>query len=124
MALALDRPVACVSIRPARDNVGSCAFGKAVVRPSEGWLEPGILIALAGLGAEARHTGSYAWDAAARDQCYAEDLALQRAGGNTRRAQRLLRRLLAKAEHLLGREENWQTVERLAAELLRVGEIS
>ncbi len=123
MALALGRPVAHVSIRPGREFLGTCAFGKAVFRPSEDWLEREALIALAGAAAEARRTGEYAWGAAARDQAYVEELALQRAGG-ARQAQRLLRRLLAKAEHLLARQENWRAVERLAAELLRRGEIS
>ncbi len=123
MALALGRPVAHVSIRPGREFLGTCAFGKAVFRPSEDWLEREALIALAGAAAEARRTGVYAWGGAARDQAYVEELALQRAGG-ARQAQRLLRRLLAKAEHLLARQENWRAVERLAAELLHRGEIS
>jgi DNA-binding CsgD family transcriptional regulator len=46
-ALALDRPVHKVSIRPDRDKAGICAFGKAVFRPSEDWLEREVLIALA-----------------------------------------------------------------------------
>jgi len=123
MALALGRPVAGVSILPGREFLGACAFGKAVFRPSEDWLEREILIALAGAAAEARRTGAYAWDAAARDRTYAEGLALQRAGA-ARQAQRLLRRMLSKAEHLLGREGAWRAVERLAAELMRLGEIS
>lgn len=123
MALALGRPVAAVSILPDRRFLGICAFGKAVFRPTEDWLEREILIALAGIAAEARHTGEYAWDAADRDRAYAAELAAERAGSD-RKAERLLRRLLSKAEHLLGRPENWQAVEQLAAELLRVGEIS
>jgi len=123
MALALGRPVAFVSVLPTRQLLGTCEFGKAVFRPSEDWLEREMLIALAGLAAEARFSGNYAWDGAARDQDYAEDLALQRAG-TARKASRLLRRMLSKAEHLLAQEENWLAVERMAAELLRVGEIS
>jgi hypothetical protein len=123
MSLALGRPVACVSIRAARTHLGTCEFGKAVFRPTEDWLEREILISLAGLAAEARHTGEYAWEAAGRDHDYAEDLAQQRAG-NPRKAQRLLRRLLAKAEHLLNQQANWKAVEQLAAELLRAGEVS
>jgi ATP-dependent Zn protease len=123
MALALGRPVAGVSVRPDRRFLGLCEFGKAVFRPSEDWLEREMLIALGGIAAEARHTGEYAWDAADRDLAYAEDLAADRAG-DRRKAQRLLRRMLSKAEHLLSREENWRAVEALAAELLRLGEIS
>src|SRR5215813_5236706 len=105
VALALGRPVHRVSILPDRERLGTCEFGKAVFRPSEDWLEREILIAVAGLAAEARQTGKYAWEGAARDYTYAEGLARQRAGG-TRQAERLLRRLLAKAEHLLSRDEN------------------
>ncbi|MBI1915758.1 MAG: cell division protein FtsH [Planctomycetes bacterium] len=123
MALVLGRPVACVSVLPTRQFLGTCEFGKAVFRPSEDWLEREMLIALAGLAAEARHSGDYAWDGAVRDRDYAEGLALQRAG-NVRKASRLLRRMLSKAEHLLGQDVNWRAVERMAAELLRVGEIS
>jgi ATP-dependent Zn protease len=122
-ALALGRPVAGVSIRARRERLGTCAFGKAVFRPSEDWLEREALISLAGLAAEARRTGAYAWDAACEDLRYAEELAEQRAG-DRRRAARLLRRLLAKAEHLVSRDDNWRAVERLAAELLRLGEVS
>jgi hypothetical protein len=123
MALALGRPVACVSVRASRENLGICEFGKAVFRPSEDWLEREILISLAGLAAEARHTGEYCWESASKDNDFAEELALQRAG-NPRKAQRLLRRLLSKAEHVLNQDAHWEAVERMAAELLRHGEIS
>lgn len=122
-ALALDRPVVKVSIRPDRDRLGICFFGKAVVRPSQDWLEREVLIALAGLAAEARYTGRYDPAGAARDLRYARGLSLQRAG-NERQAERLERRLLAKAEHLLGRAAHWAAVERIAAALLASVEIS
>jgi ATP-dependent Zn protease len=122
-ALALDRPVVKVSILADRDRAGICFFGKAVFRPSEDWLEREVLIALAGLAAEARQTGEYNRDAAARDLRYARQLSVQRAG-NDRQAERLERRLLSKAEHLLQRGSHWDAVERIAAELLRAGEIS
>ena len=124
MALLLGRPVAFVSIRPARERLGMCEFGKAPYRPAEDWVEREMLISLAGIAAEARLTGAYDWLAGARDQIYAEGLALDRAGGDAKRAQRLLRRHLAKAEHLLGQEGNWHAVERMAAELVRLTEIS
>ena len=122
LALALGRPVDGVSILAASDRLGSCAFRKPVFRPTEDWLEREILISLAGLAAEARHTGAYAWDGAARDVRHAHALAVQRAGA--RQAERLQRRLLAKAEHLLAQEVNWQAIEWIAAELLRLGRIS
>jgi len=75
-----------------------------------------------GIAAEARHTGDYAWDGAARDQQYVRRLAVQRAG--ERQAERLERRLLAKTEHLLAQEGHWRAVELIAAELLQRGVIS
>ena len=122
-ALALDRPVIKVSIRPDRDRLGICAFGKPVVRPSEDWLEREMLIALAGMAAEARYTGIHDRESATRDLRYVHRLALQRAG-NERQAERLQRRLLAKVENLLDRAANRTAIERLAEELLRAGEIS
>jgi ATP-dependent Zn protease len=121
-ALALGRPVHHVSILPDRERLGKCEFGKSAFRPSEDWLEREILISLAGLAAEARHTGVYSWDGAARDRRYVRSLAVQRAG--ERQAARLERRLLAKAEHLLFQEGNWRAVELIAAELLSRGSIS
>ncbi len=122
-ALALDRPVVKVSIEPKRDFLGICAFGKAVFRPSEDWLEREVLIALAGMAAEARRTGEYRRDAAGRDLLYARRLAIQRAGSD-RQAERLERRMLAKVENLLDEEGCWAAVERIASELLVRREVS
>jgi ATP-dependent Zn protease len=122
LALALGRPVQRVSALPNRERLGQCDFRKGVVRPSEDWLEREILIALGGVAAEARHTGTYAWDMADRDLQYVRDLAVRRAG--ERQAERLERRLLAKAEHLLAKDGYWRAVELIAAELLRRGSIS
>ncbi len=123
VALALGRPVHRVSALADREFAGTCHFGKAVFRPSEDWLEREALIALAGLAAEARFTGVYAYDGAGRDRRYVAELALQRAG-NARKAERLERRLLSKVEHLLAQEANWRAVERIAAELQKSGAIS
>jgi ATP-dependent Zn protease len=122
VALALGRSVHGVSILPQRDRLGQCEYRKARLRPSEDWLEREMLIALGGIAAEARFTGSYAADMAATDLRYVRDLAVQRVG--QRRAERLERRLLAKAEHLLSQEGQWRAVELIARELLRRGEIS
>ena len=122
VALALGRAVHGVSILPDRETLGLCEFRKGAFRPSEDWLEREMLIALGGIAAEARHTGHYARDAAAHDLDYVRRLAAQRAG--ERRAERLERRLLAKAEHLLAREGHWRAVELMVAELLRRGVLS
>ncbi len=123
VALALGRPVHAVSILPDHRHAGICAFGKAVFRPTEDWVEREVLISLAGLAAEAQFTGDYCWDAAGRDLQYARTLLRERAG-NERAADRLERRMLSKVEHILSRPANWRAVQRVAAELLRLGEIS
>ncbi|MDB5312896.1 MAG: ftsH 4 [Gemmataceae bacterium] len=122
VALALDRPVHRVSVLPNRERLGQCEFGKGVFRPSEDWIEREILIALAGMAAEARHTGTYGWDEAERDLRYARRLILQRA--SQRQAERFERRMLSKVENLLADEGHWQAVELIAAELLKHGVIS
>jgi ATP-dependent Zn protease len=122
LALALGRPIHQVSILPHRERLGVCMFGKGGSRPTKDWVEREMLISLGGVAAEARHTGNHDWGAAARDWQYVHSLAVERAG--ERRAERLIRRLLTKAEHLLSRGGNWEAVERIAAELLRRGTIS
>lgn len=123
LALALGRPVDWVSIRPDRQFLGLTAFRKAVFRPSEDWLEREAIIALGGIAAEARFTGDYCWHGAARDYDYVLELAKSRAGDG-KKAERLVKRFLSKAEHLLDRPGQWEAVEKIAVELLRLGEIS
>ena len=122
VALALERPVHRVSVLPNRERLGQCEFGKGVARPSHDWLEREILIALGGLAAEARHTGTYGFAEADRDLRYVRRLILQRA--SPRQAERLERRMLSKVEDLLADEGHWQAVESIAAELLKLGVIS
>jgi hypothetical protein len=122
IALVLDRPVHRVSILPNRERSGQCEFGKGVFRPSEDSLEREILIALAGLAAESRHSGTYAMDAADRDLRYVRRLVLQRK--SERAAPRYEERMLAKVEALLGDDAIWRAVELIAAELIKQGVIS
>lgn len=122
VALALDRPIHRVSVLPNRDRLGQCEFAKGRFRPSEDWLEREMLIALGGLAAEARHSGTYGWDEAERDLRYVRRLAVQRAGA--RAAERLERRMLAKTENILADDGHWQAVELIAAELMKHGVIS
>ena len=122
-ALTLGRPVARVSIRPGRKYLGVCMFGKSVFRPSEDWLEREAIIALAGPAAEAGLTGEMDWAGAARDHEYAFSLARRRCGDD-KKADRQVKRWLAKADHLLGFGNSWESVERIAKELVRLEEIS
>ena len=123
VALALDRPVHKVTILPGRDLLGWCKFQKGVFRPTEDWVEREVLIALAGMAAEARFTGDYCEDGAARDLRYARKLLAERAGGE-RRADRLERRSLSKVEALLNDDDTWRAVELIAEALLKTGTIS
>jgi plasmid stabilization system protein ParE len=122
IALALDRPVHRVSVLPNRERLGQCEFRKGVTRPSDDWIEREVLIALAGLAAEARHTGTYGFEEADRDLRYVRRLILQRS--SPRQAERLERRMLSKVEHLLADEGHWRAVVAIAAELLKLGTIS
>ena len=122
VALALDRPVHRVSVLPNRERLGQCEFGKGRFKPSEDWLESEILIALAGLAAEARHTGTYSMAEADRDLRYVRRLVLQRK--SERAAARYEARLLSKVETILGDDFTWRAVELIAAELVKHGVIS
>ncbi len=122
VAMSLGRPIHRVSVLPNRQHLGVCEFRKGVFRPTKDWLEEEILISLGGIAAEARRTGHYAWANAGRDLRYVRRLSIQRAG--ERQAERLERRLLAKAENLLADEELWAAVEQIAGELVRLGVVS
>lgn len=122
MALALGRPVHKVSVLPNATLLGKCEFRKGVQRPSDDWIETEILIALAGMAAEARFTGDYCHAGAARDLRDVRKLALMRA--SDRSVERFERRMLSKTEHLLGDEGHWKAVEVIAAELVKLGQIS
>ncbi len=122
IALLLGRAVQRLSILPKLDTLGRCEFREGKGISSSDWIEREMLISLAGLAAEARHSGEYAWDGAARDLQSVRRLAIQRAG--ERQAERLQKRLLAKVEHMLAQPENWRAVELIAAELLRCETIS
>ncbi len=122
IALALDRPVAKVSIVAGREFAGICAFHKGVTRRSQDVLEREILISLAGIAAEARRSGHYDLQGAGRDLRYVRKLALERVG--ERQLERFERRMLDKVEYLLSDEGHWQAVELIAAELMKKGQIS
>src|SRR6185436_14159619 len=119
VALVLDRPVHRVSVLPNHERLGQCEFGKGRFKPSEDSLEREILIALAGLAAEARHTGTYQMEEADRDLRYVRRLVLERKSG--RAAPRYEERMLSKVEAMLADDATWHAVELIAAELLKHG---
>lgn len=122
IAIVLGRSVQRVSILPKLQTLGRCEFQKGKPRPTEDWLEREILISLAGLAAEARHTGQYSWAGAEQDLQSVKRLAVMRAG--ERQYERLQKRLLAKVEHMLDQPENWRAIQLIAAELLKSETIS
>jgi ATP-dependent Zn protease len=122
VALALNRPVHRVSVLPNQRLLGKCEFRKGVQRSSDDWIENEILIALAGMAAEAQQTGGYDRAAAGHDLRHARKLMLFRT--SERSLDRYERRMLAKVENLLADVGIWRAVEQIAAELLKLGVIS
>ena len=121
-ALAQDRPVHRVSVLPNQEHLGKCEFRKGVQRGSVDFIEQEILISLAGMVAEARHTGRYDRGGAGRDLRHLRTLALQRA--TEKQLDRYERRMLAKVENLMNDDAIWAAVESIAAELMKHGQIS
>jgi ATP-dependent Zn protease len=119
LALSLGRPIHRVSILPKQEYLGKCEFAPGQLRQSEDPVEQEILIALAGLAAEAKYCGTYDRLGASRDLRIVRKLALTRA--SERAVERYERRMLAKAEYLLADEATWRAVETIAAELVKVG---
>jgi ATP-dependent Zn protease len=122
LALVLGRTIHKVSVLPNRERLGECRFGKGNARATDDWLEREILIALGGMAAEARFTGTYATDEAKEDLRFVRRLALERK--SERAVERYEQRMLDKAEYMLADEGTWKAVELIAAELLKHGAIS
>lgn len=122
IALALGRTIHKVSALPNQLRLGECQFGKGHAKPTDDWLEREILIALGGMAAEARFTGTYATDEAKEDLRFVRRLALERK--SDRAVERYERRMLDKVEYMLADEGTWKAVELIAAELMKHGTIS
>jgi ATP-dependent Zn protease len=122
VALALGRTIHKVTVLPNRDRLGEVRFNKGAAKPTDDWIEREILIALGGLAAEARHTGTYEMDAAAQDLRFVRRLASERK--SDRQVERYEQRMLDKVEYMLADEGHWKAVELIAAELMARGEIS
>jgi ATP-dependent Zn protease len=123
MALALGRDIQRVSVQGNQLRMGQCEIKKGRFRPVKDVVEVEILILLGGLAAEARQMGDYEKAGAAQDLRGVRSLAHSRAGG-PRQVERLERRMLDKAEHILDQPGVWLAVERIADELLRHTTIS
>lgn len=118
VALALGRPIQQVSIAPETKRLGHCEIKKGSFRPSADALETAMLILLGGMAAEAKHRGTYSRVGAGQDLRDVRELAELRAGGE-KQVERLERRMLDKAEHILSKPAVWLATERIAEELLK-----
>jgi ATP-dependent Zn protease len=122
IALALGRTVHKVSVLPNQQRLGECRFGKGTTRAADDLVEREILIALGGMAAEARHTGTYGTAEAKEDLRFVRRLALERK--SERAVERYEQRMLDKVEYMLADAGMWRAVELIAAELLKHGSIS
>jgi ATP-dependent Zn protease len=122
VAFVFERPVQKLSILPDQRRLGHCELRKGVNRASRDRLEADILILLAGVASEAIHSGSYNWEGAGQDLQSVRRLAVMRSGDG--QADKLTRRLLAKAEFLLRQPQNWNAVQLIAAELVEKNSVS
>ncbi|QJW93014.1 Cell division-associated, ATP-dependent zinc metalloprotease FtsH [Frigoriglobus tundricola] len=122
VALALGRVIHKVSVLPNRERLGECRFGKGTSKPTDDWVEREILIALGGMAAEARHTGTYATAEAAQDLRFVRRLAQERK--SDRQVERYEQRMLDKVEYMLADDGHWRAVVSIAAELMKHGTIS
>lgn len=123
MALVLGRPIQKVTVSPNQNYLGACQIQKGRFKPTKDWLEDEILILFAGMAAESQVTGRYCPSGAAQDLRGIRRYVLMRTGGD-RQVERLERRLLDKAEHLLADPVTWKAVEAIATELLKSETIS
>ena len=114
MALHHGRTIHLVSARPSSRWLGVCHFGKGRTKTPADVVEAEILIALSGMAAEKMAGGSYNLLGAGSDIDLAGVWAGDRAGRN---AERLLQRMLDKAEHILGKPHLWNAVTAIAKEL-------
>lgn len=122
VAVLLGKAVHRVSVVPKWTWAGKCEFGPGQHKRAESWIEREVLVSLAGLAAEARHTGSYDRVGAARDLLFVRQTLRHRT--TSRGWERLERRMLSKVEAMLADDVAWNAVTRIAEALLQHGTIS
>ncbi len=123
IAIVVGRSVNKVSIIPGGNRLGACKMSKGRKKASQDVLEAELLILLAGLAAEGRKSGRYNMGGAAQDLRDAEKLAFSRAG-NSRQAEKILKRTLDKVHHLFDQSANWAATKSIAEALLESEAIS
>ncbi|MEZ6122073.1 MAG: hypothetical protein R3C49_02720 [Planctomycetaceae bacterium] len=128
MAMILGRVVEKLTICPAElqtggSRLGACKMQKGRSRSASDKLEEDVLVLLSGMVGERQYTEQYCRQGAAQDLLTARRLLLKRAGTD-HQAERLERRMLDKAEHLLSQRGHAEALRLIAEELLRKETIS
>ena len=123
VAFVLGRPVHDVSIRARGRFAGLCKFQKGKGKPTDDFVDREMQISLAGVAAEIRHLGKADVRGAQSDLMRAMELAMVRSGAQER-AERLVRRTLNKALHLLDQPGRWPAVLVIMDELIAKETIS
>ncbi len=121
VAAILGRPIQKVTITPANlqtggVRLGAVKFQKGRDKSTNDWLEDEVLILFAGMVAESKFTGQYCEVGARHDLNAARNLMNKRAA-TERQMEKLERRLLDKAEHLLEQPQNVAALKMIVDEL-------
>ncbi len=123
VALSLGRSVEKLTIVRNSLRLGSVQFGSRRAGKRQDDFEKHALILLAGVVSEAKVTGRYNWPGAQQDLYQLQGLIVTR-GGSEKSAERLQKRLLEKAVHLIEAPSIWSAIEKLAELLLAHGSVS
>lgn len=103
--------------------MGACKVQKGRRKATNDAVEDEVLILLAGMVGESHVTNRFCVDGASQDLRMASRLLANRAP-KERQLQRLMQRMLKKAEHLLGDSVNAKAIQLVAKELLAKETIS
>jgi ATP-dependent Zn protease len=128
MALAVGRSVQKVTIAPGKlqfggSRLGTCEIKKGRSKGSKDQLEDDVLVLLAGMVSEARFTGVYCPNGASQDLRDVSARLCTRAASQ-RQHERLLKRMLAKTEHILNDEAHLDAIRAITKDLLEKTTIS
>lgn len=128
MALAVGRSIQKVTIAPGKlqfggSRLGTCEIKKGRSKGSKDQLEDDVLVLLAGMVSESRFTGVYCSAGASQDLREVSARLCMRAASR-RQHETLLKRMLAKTEHILNDEANIDAISAITKELLEKTTIS
>lgn len=123
VALSFGRTVVKISIVRNTLRLGQVQLGNARQRNANDFLDQEVMILLAGIASEAKHTGFYNWGGAEQDLMAVKRIVRNRVA-TEKQMDRLQQRLLDKTEYVLELPGNWEAVERVVLELVQHRSIS